>query len=54
VKYEIEDQQWVASEKEAGNMVRMLTRLAAGQGKVIGKKRDGGGYLVTVEKPVED
>jgi hypothetical protein len=54
MRYEVIDAQWVPSEQEANGLVRMLLSAATGHGLAIGMKHDGYGYLVTVEKPVED
>jgi hypothetical protein len=54
MRYEVIDQQWVATAGEADELEARLAPRAERYGFVIGRKPDRDGILVTVEKPAEN
>jgi hypothetical protein len=54
MKYEIIDQQWVATPEEADAVVRHLAPFAQRYGFLIGRRAERDGFLLTVEKPVPE
>lgn len=54
MRWEVIDQQWVATAEEADEVERKVAPRAARYGYHVSRERSGRGYLVKVEKKVDD